>query len=442
MRRLNIFQLLNMCLGFLGIQFAWSIQMGQMSAIYERLGATPQQLSLFWIAGPITGMIVQPIIGSLSDRTWGKLGRRRPYFLTGAILASIALLIMPNSPTLWVAASMLWILDASINISMEPFRALVADITPLEQRGTAYSVQSFAIGVGSVASFGIGGMMLLPWISKTFGNAGEAFVQFIKPICPTSVHALFYLGTIVLLTTILWTIATTKEYPPTEPLEKARIFDWVSETAQSIKEMPQEMRKLAWVQFFTWFGFFCLFIYFSTTVARNIYHAAPGTEAYNQGIAWGSLCFLALNMLCFIASPLLGMASRHFQKRHIHGFCLTLGGLAMFGIALSRTPYMAMAFMAILGITWAATLSIPYALLSQHLPPNKYGVYMGTFNIFICLPELLCSLTSGSIVSMLGGNQAVALAMGGVSLLIAVFAVQRVSETSPKAQKVLATSKA
>jgi maltose/moltooligosaccharide transporter len=399
-----------------------------MSAIYERLGATPEQLSLFWIAGPITGMIIQPLIGSMSDRTWGRLGRRRPYFLTGAILASIALVLMPNSPSLWAAASLLWILDASINIGMEPFRALVADITPPEQRGTAYAFQSFAIGVGSVLSFGIGGLLILPLIEKNFGALGKSFVAQIKPICPTSVHFLFYLGALVLLLSITWTIANTKEYPPNSPLEKAGIFDWLKETYSSIGEMPSEMKKLALVQFFTWFGFFCLFIYFSTTVARNVFHALPNTEAYNQGIAWASFCFLALNMVCFLSSALLGVLSNFFRKKDLHTLALCLGGLSLIGMAFAGSPLVMMLLMGILGIAWAATLSIPYALLSQHLPPSKMGIYMGTFNIFICLPELLCSLSSGKIVAFFGGNQASALAVGGCSMLLAALFIQRVKE--------------
>nr|HBN09236.1 MFS transporter [Cyanobacteria bacterium UBA8530] len=388
--------------------------------------------AILWIAAPATGLLVQPIIGHFSDKTWTRFGRRRPYFLVGAILASIALVLMPNSPALWAAASLLWILDASINISMEPFRALVADITPPEQRATAYSFQSFAIGVGSVLSFGIGGLLILPLIEKNFGALGKSFVAQIKPICPTSVHFLFYLGALILLLSIAWTIATTKEYPPESPIEKAGVFDWLKETYASIGEMPEEMKKLALVQFFTWFGFFCLFIYFSTTVARNVFHALPNTETYNQGIAWASFCFLALNMVCFLSSGVLGALSNFFRKKDLHSLALCLGGLSLVGMAFAGSPHVMMLLMGILGIAWAATLSIPYALLSQHLPPAKMGIYMGTFNIFICLPELLCSLSSGKIVALFGGNQASALAVGGCSMLLAALFVQMVKEGKVK----------
>ena len=366
-------------------------------------------------------MIIQPIVGSLSDRTWGRLGRRRPYFLVGAILASLALLAMPNSPALWVAASLLWILDASINISMEPFRALVADVTPAKQRGTAYSFQSFAIGVGSVASFALGGLGLT--------------VAFL----PSSVHLLFYIGIVVLLATIVWTIVTTREYPPEADSRPAPAgaWAWVGDTIKSIKEMPGGMRDLAWVQVFTWFGFFCLFIYFSVSVAHNVFHAEPNTDAYNKGIAWASFCFLAMNIACFVASGVLGFLASRVPQKHLHSIALTLGGLALIGLRFVTEPNTAMALMVLVGICWASTLSIPYSLLSGQIPPERYGVYMGTFNLFITLPQFVCALAMGPIVAALGGNPAVALAFGGVSMLVAALAVQRVKEAArPPAESV------
>lgn len=409
--RLNFWQLVNMSAGFMGIQFAWSIQMGQMSAIYERLGAAPEQLSLLWLAGPVTGMLVQPLVGSMSDRTWGRLGRRRPYFLAGAVLASLALLAMPNAPALWVAASLLWILDASINISMEPFRALVADVTPPPQRPAAYSYQSLAIGLGSVASFFIGGMAIA------------------APFLPGPTHTLFYLGTLVLLATILWTVFSTREYPP-EPGERhaGGLMSWLPETLTSIREMPTGMRQLAWVQVFTWFGFHCLFIYFSVTVARNVFHGLPATPAYDQGIAWASFCFLAMNMACFLASPLLAWLAPRVRQQHLHTAALLLGGLAMIALRFATTPALTMGLMVGVGICWAATLSIPYALLAGAIPAARFGVYMGTFNLFITLPQFVCSLGMGPLVAALGGDPAIALAAGGASMLLAALAVQRVRD--------------
>lgn len=433
--RLKFTQMLNMAVGFLGIQFAWSIQMGQMSGIYERLGASPQQVSWFWIAGPITGILVQPIIGNMSDHTWGRLGRRRPYFLIGAILASLVLIAMPNSPALWFAASMLWILDASINISMEPFRALVADLAPEEQRGTAYTFQSFAIGLGSVLSFGIGGIMLLDWIAKRFGGTGTALVEFIRPVCPTSMHALFYLGSVIFMLAIIWTISTTKEYPPENMADflknkkdKKAFLSSFSDTWKIILEMPKNMRKLCLVHSLTWFAFFCMFIFFSPMVAANVFGAAPGTPAYEDGIAWASLCYLALNVMCFISSPALGILTKRFRNKSVHAVNLILGSLAFMSMLFVKTPTQAMIAMAVIGIAWASTVSLPYAILSDTIPKERYGIFMGAFNIFICLPQIVCSICTGPIVAWGGGNKAIALALGGVSMLLAALFLKRVYE--------------
>jgi maltose/moltooligosaccharide transporter len=433
--RLNFWNMLNMALGFLGIQFAWSIQMGQMSGLYERLGATPSQVSWFWIAGPITGMIIQPIVGSMSDRTWCFLGRRRPYFLVGAILSSLALVAMPNSSTLWMAASLLWILDSSVNISMQPFRTLVADVAPEEQRGTAYSFQSFAIGVGSVLSFGLGGVVIFDWLEKAFGSSGSAFVAAIQPFCPTSLHALFYIGAIVFSAAILWTTLMTKEYPPADvdafraqKGKGVRLTGWLTDTWRSIVEMPEKMRKVCLMHSFTWFAYFCIFIFFSTMVAHNLFGATPGTPEYEKGIAWASLCFLAMNVVCFIAAVVIGVLTKYFRKKVLHGACLSVGAVAMISMYFISTPMGAMVAMAAMGIPWAATQSLPYALLSDVVPQERYGVYMGTFNLFICLPQIVCSLLVGPVVTLMGGNRALALVLGGISLVLAVLALRRVYE--------------
>lgn len=438
--RLRFWQMFNMAVGFLGIQFAWAIQMGQMSAIYERLGASPQEVSWLWIAGPITGILVQPIIGNMSDHTWGRLGRRRPYFLVGAILASLVLVAMPNSPALWVAASLLWILDASINVSMEPFRALVADLAPEEQRGTAYTFQSFAIGLGSVLSFGIGGLMILEWLSRR-GASGMAITAWMKTITPTSVHVLFYIGAVVFVVAILWTVSTTREYPP-EDLEAFRkkglgrgFRGAFGETWKLILAMPGNMRRLCLVHSLTWFSFFCMFIFFSPMVAANIFKAAPGTSAYEKGIAWASLCYLALNLICFLSSPLIGLATRRFRKKTVHAVNLLLGGAAFASMFVAKSPAQAMAAMGVVGIAWASTLSLPYAILSTSIPRERYGVFMGAFNIFICLPQILCSLAMGPVVALVGGDKAVALLLAGISMVLAAIALKRVEEPSAADQR-------
>jgi len=432
--RLKFWQMFNMAVGFLGIQFAWAIQMGQMSGLYERLGANAQEISWFWIAGPITGIIVQPIIGNMSDHTWGRLGRRRPYFLVGAILASAVLIMMPNSPSLWFAASMLWILDASINISMEPFRALVADLAPKEQRGTAYSFQSFAIGLGSVLSFGIGGVMILEWL-RNHASWGGTFVNFVKPLCPTSVHALFYIGAIVFMASILWTIATTKERPP-EDMDafkkrvqgKKPLLRSFGETWKLILDMPANMKRLCLVHSLTWFSFFCMFIFFSPMIAANVFGAQPNTPDYDKGIAWASLCYLALNVICFASSPLIGMMTKRFKKKHVHAFNLALGGMAFLILYFAKTPVVAMTGMAIIGVAWASTLALPYAILSGTVPRERYGLFMGAFNIFICLPQIVCAIFVGPIVAYAGGDKAIAMLLGSASMILAAIALKWVYE--------------
>ncbi|MFH0798776.1 MAG: MFS transporter [Pseudomonadota bacterium] len=435
--RLKFWQMVNMAVGFFGIQFAWSIQMGQMSGLYERLGATPQQVSWFWIAGPITGILIQPIIGNMSDHTWGRLGRRRPYFLIGAILSSIVLLAMPNSPTLWMAASLLWIMDASINISMQPFRALAADIAPEEQRGTAYSFQSFAIGLGSVVSFGLGGILILDWITKLLGRTGVSFVDSIKPICPTSMHALFYIGAAIFIVTILWTVFTVREHPP-ENMEEFRskkstkkaFFASFAETWRIVLDMPANMRRICLVHSFTWFGFFCIFIFFSPMVAANIFNGQPGTPAYERGIAWASLCYLALNTICFISAPILGLLTKRFRNKSVHAVNLVIGSAAFISMYYARTPMQAMAAMAALGIAWASTQAMPYAILADSIPKERYGIFMGAFNIFICIPQIVCSLLAGPVVVLFGGNKAIAMVIGGASMLLAAIFLKRVYEPS------------
>ncbi|MBF0106503.1 MAG: MFS transporter [Deltaproteobacteria bacterium] len=439
--KLSLWQLFNMAVGFLGIQFAWSIQMGQMSGIYERLGATTEQISWFWIAGPITGMLVQPIVGNMSDHTWNRLGRRRPFFLVGAILASCALIVMPNSPSLWVAASLLWILDASINISMEPFRALVADLAPKEQRGTAYSFQSFAIGVGSVLSFGIGGIVLFKWIVETYGDKGTALLDFIHPVCPSSLHALFYIGALVLICCILWTIFTTKEYPPEDlaafrvkskkdnPVLKSFIETW-----RIILAMPQNMKRLCVVHALSWFALFCMFIFFSPMVASNVFKADPNTPFYDEGIAWASLCYLALNVVCFLASPIIGYLTQHFRKKTVHAVNLIIGAAGYLTLFYAESPVMAMAGMAVIGVSWASILSLPYAILSGTVPRERYGIFMGAFNIFICLPQIICSLVAGPLVSFLGGDKSNAMIMACIAFALAALFLKWVKEPKPGEQ--------
>jgi maltose/moltooligosaccharide transporter len=432
--RLRFPQLWNMNFGFFGIQFGWGLQMANMSAIYEYLGAKPDQIPLLWLAAPLTGLIVQPIIGHLSDHTWGRLGRRRPYFLTGAILSSLALLAMPNSSALWMAAGLLWILDASINISMEPFRAFVADLLPESQRTQGFAMQSLFIGLGAVIA------SALPWIL-----AHAAKLDPGTGAIPASIRFSFYLGAAVFLGAVLWTVLTTREYPPdaaTPVRSSGGIRQSAREIFASIRAMPRTMRQLAWVQLATWLGLFCMWLYFPVAVAHNVFGAEdPQSPRYAEGAAWGGVCFAFYSAVCFAFSFALPPLARAWGRRRTHGLCLSMGALGLISVAAIHNQYLLLLSMTGVGIAWASTLSMPYALLAGSLPPEKTGVYMGIFNFFIVTPEILASVAFGWIMHhLLGDNRLLAVVSGGVFLILAALLAQFVDERAPAEFKSRAAS--
>jgi maltose/moltooligosaccharide transporter len=404
-------QILNMSLGFFGIQFGWGLQMANMSAIYEYLGARPDQIPMLWLAAPLTGLIVQPIIGHLSDHTWGRLGRRRPYFLTGAILSSIALVLMPNCSALWMAAGLLWILDASINISMEPFRAFVADVLPESQRTKGFAVQSLLIGLGAVIA------SALPWLLVNYAGVGRGAVKLS-----------FSIGAVVFLGAVVWTVATSREYPP-ENMEVLR-GGGVREILASVAAMPLKMRRLGWVQICTWLGLFCMWLYFPVAVAHHVFGAEdPHSQLYTDGVAWGGVCFAMYSAVCFAFSFLLEPISRCLGRPRTHGLCLLVGALGLLSVAVIHDRYLLLVSMTGVGVAWASVLSMPYAMLAGALPPEKVGVYMGIFNFFIVTPEIIASAGFGWVMNhVLGNNRLAAVVCGGAFLLIAAILVQRVRD--------------
>ncbi|MGH7559989.1 MAG: MFS transporter, partial [Gemmatimonadales bacterium] len=377
----------NMSFGFLGIQFGWGLQMANMSAIYEYLGATPNQIPMLWLAAPLTGLIVQPIVGHLSDRTWlPRLGRRRPYFLVGAILSSLALIAMPNSSTLWMAAGLLWILDASINISMEPFRAFVADLLPPEERVRGFAMQSFFIGLGAVIA------SALPWIMTNWLGVKRSTGGGI----PVTVRWSFYVGAAAFFGAVLYTILTTKEKPPEdlaaferEKAATAGIGRGFAEIVAAIRAMPATMRQLALVQISTWLGLFCMWLYFPVAVATNIYGGTPGTPRYQEGVEWAGICFGAYSAVCFAFAFALPPLARRNGRKGTHAICLLAGAAGLLSVSIVSNPTMLLLSMVGVGIAWASTLSMPYSILAGSIPPGKTGVYMGIFNFFIVIPEIL-----------------------------------------------------
>jgi len=416
---LRFWQVWNMSFGFLGIQFGFALQNANVSRIFETLGASIDQIPILWLAAPVTGLLVQPIIGYWSDRTWGPLGRRRPFFLAGAVLASIALVVMPLSPALWVAAGMLWVLDASINVSMEPFRALVADLLPSEQRTEGFAVQSFFIGTGAVVA------SMLPYVlTNAFGVPNTAP----KGEIPPSVLYSFYAGAAAFLGAVVWTVIRTEEHPPEDMpafLERKRTHAGVraglQEMLKSARNMPKTMKQLAVVQFFSWFALFAMWIYSTSAVTHHIYGATdPTSTAFNVGADWVGVLFAVYNgvaaLIAFVLPPLARLTSR----KAVHAISLTAGGLGLASFYVISDPTLLLVSEVGIGLAWASILAMPYAIVAGSLPPEKMGIYMGLFNAFIVLPQITAAGILGFIMRTFFNNQAIyALLVGGASLLIA-----------------------
>ncbi|MCB1629151.1 MAG: MFS transporter [Xanthomonadales bacterium] len=470
---LSFWQIWNMCFGFLGIQFGFALQNAQVSRIFQTLGAQVDEIAGLWVAAPLTGLIIQPIIGYCSDRTWTGLGRRRPYFLAGAILATLALLLMPNSPTLWMAAGMLWVLDSSLNITMEPFRAYVGDQLPPQQRPTGFAMQSFFIAVGSVIA------SILPWLFAQLGVSNTAAAGEV----PDSVRYAFYLLGGGLLLAVLWTVFSTREYPP----EQLQHFDdahdepdapiapagprllgivatlvgaagvmavwrlaldrnlyiltvglvvfglsmlWLSwrgrrgmftQVMADMYAMPTTMRQLALVQFFSWFALFAMWIYTTAAVTQHHYDSTdPGSAAFNEGANWVGVLFAWYNVFAVLAALLIPTLVRRFGMRWTHLGNLWAGGAGLISILVIDDPYWLIASMIGVGFAWASILSLPYALLADALPARKMGLYMGIFNFFIVIPQLVAASVLGFVLrTAFNADPIYALVIGGASLILA-----------------------
>ena len=424
--RLSFWQIWNMSFGFLGIQFGWGLQLANMSGIYTYLGADADRIPILWLAGPMTGLIVQPIIGSMSDRTWNRLGRRRPYFLIGAILSSIALFFMPDSSALWMAASLLWILDASINISMEPFRAFVADKLNVNQRTAGFVMQSFFIGVGATLANG------LPYLFRLFGVTGRT-----PSGIPLTVQYSFKIGAAAFMLCVLWTVLTSKEYPPENiedfrrrKAETAGIGNALREVFSAMREMPATMKQLAIVQIFTWLGLFCMWMFFGLMTSRHVFGANdPSSARFAEGGEWGGICFAVYSIVCFAVAFALPKIAALTSRKTVHALSLICGGVGLLSTFFIHDQYVLLLTMVGVGIAWASILAMPYAILSGALPPARMGVYMGIFNFFIVIPEIIASLTFQPLVKYVFGNNPLYVVMlGGASLMIAAALVARVRD--------------
>ncbi len=439
--RLGFWQIWNMSFGFMGIQFGWGLQLANMSGIYTYLGASPDDVPLLWLAGPMTGLLVQPIVGSMSDRTWNRLGRRRPYFLVGAICASITLFFMPDSSVLWMAAGLLWILDASINVSMEPFRAFVADKLNVDQRTAGFVMQSFFIGVGATLA------NALPWLFRQYGVTGST-----PSGIPLTVQYSFKIGAVVFLVSVLWTIFTTKEYPPEniEEFERqrratygsstglAKIFkvagELVREISSAFGNMPRTMKQLAIVQFFTWLGLFCMWMFFGLTTSYHIFGARSSADpSFAFGQEWGGNAFAVYSIVCFVIAFLLPKLARATSRKTVHAISLICGGLGLLSVYFINDKWTLLLTMVGVGIAWASILSMPYAILAGALPAARMGVYMGIFNFFIVIPEIIASIFFGRIIrAVFGENSTIAplyvVMAGGAFMLLAAACVTFVND--------------
>ena len=434
-RKLSFWQIWNMSFGFLGIQFGFALQGGFMSRIFQTLGAGKEDIPLLWIAAPLTGLLVQPIIGYMSDRTWSaKWGRRRPYFLVGAILSSLALFFVPHSPALWVAAGFLWILDASINISMEPFRALVADKLPQSQRSYGFVVQTLIIGIGTwVASN-------LPWMVSQFGVSNEAA----SGVVPMSVKVAFAIGAFVFLASILYTVFTTDEYPPEDmeefEKEKAKKNNFIPDILNNIGNMPTTMKKLGIIQFFSWFAFFTMWSLANPALTEHVFATPAPVEAdFNMVDTVQAEAFMLANTKFQESSNLVGSAmgiyglssmvfallltlytsKRNINRKYVHMFSLILGGIGFLYMNYASPETLKYSFV-LIGFAWGSILSMPYAMLSSSVDPKKMGVIMGIFNMFIVIPQIIAALGGINYISNLLGDEAInSMTIAGLSLVIA-----------------------
>jgi maltose/moltooligosaccharide transporter len=428
--QLSFWQIVNMNFGFFGIQFSFGLQQSSMSPIYNYLGADEASLPYLWLAGPMTGLIVQPIIGAMSDRTVTRWGRRTPYFLIGAILCSIGLLFMPFSPTLWMAASLLWILDAANNVTMEPYRAFVSDKLDPKQHSLGFLTQSAFTGLGQTLAYLTPSLLVLFGMNKDAVNTSNI---------PHIVIAAFVIGAVFSLATVLWTLKTTPEHPlsPDEIRAiRARPQGWLhmlGEIGTAMREMPPTMRQLALVKLFQWYAMFCYWQYIALSLSTTLYGTTdPTSQGFRDASLLNGQVGAFYNFIAFIAAFALVPFVRRFGPKNMHSVCLALAGAGMLCIPLIHTPALLFIPMIGIGVAWASIMGNPYVMLAGSIPPERTGVYMGIFNMFIVIPMIIQIFTLPLYYrSWLDGNPENVIMLAGVLMLCAALAVLRVKVNSP-----------
>jgi maltose/moltooligosaccharide transporter len=471
----------NTSFGFFGIQLAFALQNANVSRIFQSLGSSVDNLAFLWIAGPVTGLIVQPLIGHWSDRTWSRFGRRRPYFVAGAVLAGLALLGLPNTGMLMLAAVFLWLLDASLNVAMEPFRAFVGDMTPPHQRAQGFALQTWFIGAGAVLG------SLAPIAFNALGIANTAP----EGVIPPSVRYSFYLGAAAIVLAVAWTAFTVREYSPdelatfddgpaatveSEPLlypasgpvwiaaggallaivamagldkqlfvlggglaafglvqlgvRQMRSTGTLAHIVSDLARMPEQMKRLALVQFFTWIALFILWIYTTPVVTRYVFHAEDTTgAAYNAGADWVGVLFAFYNGVAALAAFALPVLAKRIGNSRTHMVCLLAGAVAFAMMLVIRDKTLLLVPMALIGVAWASILGMPYVILTRVLPPHKFGIYIGVFNFFIVIPQLIVATVMGGVIrSFFPGEPVWTMLIGALVMALAALAMLRVRD--------------
>jgi len=429
---LTFWQIWNLSFGFLGIQIGYSLQSSQTSRILSALGADPHHLPLFWLAAPIAGLIVQPIIGMSSDRTWTRLGRRIPFILGGAIVSAIAMFFMPNSefvaaimPPVFFGAFMLLFMDCAFNVSMQPFRSLVGDMVNDKQRNLGYSIQSFLTNIGAV----VGSFLpfILTWIGiQNIPGVGEK-------VAPSVIWS-FYIGGSALLLTVLWTSIRVKEYAPKEYEEYNNITEEEKQKKSFIdvlKATPKTMLQLAIVQFFSWFALFIMWVYAIGGIAENVWHTTdPLSAAYNEAGNWNGVLSGVYGIFAAIFAIFMAKIADKLGRKKVYSFSLLLGALGLMSMYVFEDKYLLLVSMVGVGIAWASILAMPYAILSAVLPASKMGLYMGIFNATITIPQIVAGLTGGLILKhVVGGSSIMMLVVAGIAMLLAAISVSFVEDS-------------
>jgi maltose/moltooligosaccharide transporter len=429
--KLKFWQIFNMSFGFLGIQYAFGLQQANMSPIYRYLGAEESQIPWLWLAGPVTGLLIQPLIGAMSDRTWHRRwGRRRPYFMVGAVLTSIALLLMPHSQHLWMAAGLLWLLDGAANVTMEPFRALIADKLPESQRSLGYSLQSLFVGLGQTLANTMPLVLAAVGVATAVTEGGNSIPDFVR--------ISFYVGAVSILVSVGITVFTTSEIPPApDELEALQQPGpgFLVEIKEAFAHMPATMKQLWWVKFFTWYGLPLMWQYLAIGIAHRCFHTSdPKDPGFAEGVTWANLGLAIFNVLCFAFSVLLPALSRAYPPKKVHAGALLIGGLGFLSMEMMTEAWGYMLGMGLVGIAWASIMSTPYVMLSNSVPPHRMGVYMGIFNMFIVVPQIANMVTIPFLYDwVLGSDPTHALVLAGICLVLAAVASLRLRATAAPA---------